>query len=66
MEELKYIHQCVTQALALEEAGIASKSMRLANLRYIKTHLDKLVSEASRAEAEQKAATIVRAIRDRI
>lgn len=66
MEQLKYIHQCVTQALALEEAGLTTKSMRIANLRYIQSQLDNLVSAADKKEAQYKAEATLQAIHERL
>lgn len=65
MEDIRYIYQCVCQALALEEADVISKATRIANLKYIRQQLEAMVPEHERPAAEARANATVQAIRDR-
>lgn len=66
MEPIEYIYQCVTQTLALEEAGVVSRKLTEANVRYIKQQLEPLISGYFKRRAEEHAAATVQAVKDRL
>jgi len=65
MGQIEYIYQCVVQALAMEEENVVPRSVRQANLRYIKMQMAKIVSASVRDNAEKKAADLIEAIKAR-
>lgn len=65
MDQIEYIYQCVTEALALEESEVVGKSVRISNLRYIKKQMARLVNRPTIDRAEDRAAKLVENIRAR-